>query len=50
MTDTARRSFHQYLDDIRAEIVRVGGMAVEAVPQGTDVLLAGDLVGADGLL
>ena len=50
MTDAARRSFHQYLDEIRAEIVRVGGMAVEAVPRGTDALLAGDLVGADGLI
>lgn len=50
MSDESRRTFHQQLDDIREEIVRLAGMAVEAVPYGTDILLASDLVGADGLI
>jgi phosphate transport system protein len=50
MTEEARRTFHQQLDEIRDEIVRLAGMAVEAIPYGTDVLLAADLMGADGLI
>src|SRR5918992_1084810 len=50
MTDEPRRTFHHHLDEIKDEIVKLAGIAVEAVPHGTDVLLAGDLVGADELI
>lgn len=50
MTDTVRRTFQQHLDEIRTDMVGVAGMAVEAIPQGTDVVLAGDLVSADELI
>ena len=38
-----RRTFHQELDDIRADIVRVAALVTECIPRGTDVLLANDL-------
>ncbi len=50
MSEEPRRTFHQQLEQVRAEIVRLAGMAVEAIPHGTDVVLAGDLVGADELI
>jgi phosphate transport system protein len=50
MTEEGRRTFHHQLEEIRTEIVRLAGMAVEAVPFGTDILLASDLVGADSLI
>jgi len=50
MTDETRRGFHHQLEQVRTEMVRLAGLAVEAVPHGTDVLLAGDLVGADELI
>lgn len=50
MTDEPRRTFHQNLNEIKDEIVKLAGMAVEAVPYGTDALLSGDLVGADEII
>ncbi|CAB4322805.1 MAG: phosphate signaling complex protein PhoU [Actinobacteria bacterium] len=41
-----RKSFHQELDEIRDEIVRLGAMVSEFIPRGTEVLLTGDLGGA----
>ena len=45
-----RRSFHQNLDDIRDDIVRLAGMVSEAIAAGTEALLAGDLGAADQLI
>ena len=45
-----RRTFHQELDDIRADIVRVAALVTECIPRGTDVLLANDLHGAQTLI
>jgi phosphate transport system protein len=51
MTDTdIRKSFHQQLDDIQHDIVRMAALVTEAVPQGTGVLLDGDLHGAQQLI
>jgi phosphate transport system protein len=42
-----RRAFHEELDEIASDVVRLGAMAVEAVQAGTDALLDGDLAAAD---
>ena len=46
MTDT-RRSYHQELDLVRDEIVRMASSVCEIIPRGTGILLDGDLEGAD---
>ena len=51
MADTdIRKSFHQQLDEIQHDIVRMAAMVTEAVPRGTAVLLDGDLHGAQELI
>ena len=45
-----RRTFHQELDQIKADIVRLAAMVTECIPRGTDVLLANDLQGAQRLI
>jgi phosphate transport system protein len=45
-----RKGFHQQLDEIRGEIVRAGGIVIENIPQGTEVLLSADLEGANRLI
>jgi phosphate transport system protein len=45
-----RRSFHQELDAIRDDIVRLAAMVTEFIPRGTEVLLANDLRGAKALI
>lgn len=42
-----RRTFHQELDALRTDVVRMGATVIEAIPRATRVLLAGDLEGAD---
>jgi phosphate transport system protein len=42
--------FHAQLDEIRDEIVRTAGLVIEAIPRGTEILLTGDLEGADALI
>jgi phosphate transport system protein len=46
----ARRSFHEHLDELRQETVRLGALAEEAIAVGTEVLLAANLTGAEGLV
>ncbi len=50
MPNDNRRSFHQELDEIRADIVRLAAMVTEFIPRGTEVLLSNDLRGAKGLI
>jgi phosphate transport system protein len=45
-----RRTFHQELDQIKADIVRVAAVVTECIPRGTDILLANDLQGAQRLI
>ena len=45
-----RRSFHQELDSIRDDIVRLAAMVTECIPRGTEVLLSNDLRGAKALI
>lgn len=45
-----RRSFHQELEEIRGDIVRLAAMVTEFIPRGTEVLLSNDLRGAKALI
>lgn len=45
-----RKSFHQELDEIREDIVRLGAMVTEFIPRGTEVLLTNDMRGALALI
>jgi phosphate transport system protein len=45
-----RRTFHQELDHIKGDIVRLAAMVTECIPRGTDVLLSNDLQGAQHLI
>jgi phosphate transport system protein len=38
-----RKSFHQEMDDIRAEIIQMAGVVIEALGRGTRAFLEGDL-------
>ncbi len=51
MTDhELRKSFHQRLDEVRDEIVRLASTVIDMIPRATDVLLDSDLEGADYLI
>jgi phosphate transport system protein len=50
MVEELRRSFHAELDDVKADIVRLGQSVIEAIPRATNVLLDSDLEGADYLI
>lgn len=45
-----RKSFHQELEQISDNIVRLAAMTTEFIPRGTEVLLAMDLRGAQSLI
>ncbi|MBI2706411.1 MAG: phosphate signaling complex protein PhoU [Actinobacteria bacterium] len=45
-----KRIFHQELDHVRADIVRMAAMATEFIPRATEVLLTTDLHGAQLLI
>jgi phosphate transport system protein len=45
-----RKTFHQELDEIRDEIVRLAALVSEFIPRGTEVLLANDMQGALDLI
>ena len=48
--DELRKGFHQQLDDVRTDLVRLAASVIEAIPRATAVLLNSDLEGADYLL
>jgi phosphate transport system protein len=51
MSDTdLRRGFHAELDSIREGLTRLAASVTEAIPRATQVLLDGDLEGADYML
>jgi phosphate transport system protein len=45
-----KRMFHQEIDQVRSDIVRMAAMATEFIPRGTEVLLTNDLHGAQRLI
>ena len=48
--DELRKSFHQELDDARARLAWLAAKVIKAIPRATQVLLSGDLEGADALI
>jgi phosphate transport system protein len=50
MTDEVRKNFHQELDEVKADIVRLAAMTSETIPRATQALLAGDLTGAQQII
>ena len=40
-----RRGFHDELDAIRSDLVRLAALVCEAIPRGTQILLDGDRAG-----
>jgi phosphate transport system protein len=45
-----RTAYHHEVEEIRNQIVRLAGSVIEAIPRATNVLLDGDLEGADYLI
>jgi phosphate transport system protein len=50
MTVDTRRTFHQQLESIRDDLVRLAAVVCEAIPRGTLALLDGDLAAAQALI
>jgi phosphate uptake regulator len=53
MTDVAhetRKGFHQQLEDVQRDIVRLVAYVTEAIPKGTEALLTVDLDAAQELI
>jgi phosphate transport system protein len=48
--EDTRKSFHHHLDAVKADVARLGALVIEAIPRATEVLLSGDLSGADALI
>ena len=46
----ARKSYHAELQDIHDEMTRIAAVLVELIPRATQILLDGDLAGADKLI
>lgn len=45
-----RLAYHRELEDLDNSVLRLGAMVCETIPRGTEVLLAGDLTGAQALI
>jgi phosphate transport system protein len=50
MAQDIRKSFHQELDEIQADIVRLGALVTECIPRATDALLTGNLREAQSVI
>jgi phosphate transport system protein len=48
--DELRKSFHHDLEDVRGELVHLAAFVTESIPRATNVLLTGDLEGADYII
>ena len=48
--DEIRKNFHNDLDSVMSEVIRLGASLTEAIPRATAILLSGDLEGADYLV
>ena len=45
-----RKGFHHELDEVRLSLARLAASVIEAIPRATNVLLSGDLEGAEYLI
>ncbi len=50
MSKDVRTEFHQLMDEVRADLLQMGGMVAEGISAVTAVLLAGDIGGADQII
>ena len=50
MTEEVRTEFHQLMDEVRADLVQMGGMVAEGISAVSAALLAGDIGGADQII
>jgi phosphate transport system protein len=50
VAEDIRKSFHQELEEIKGDLVRLGALVTESIPRGTDVLLTGNLKEAQQLI
>ena len=50
MGEDIRKSFHHQLDQIHADVVRLGALVTEFIPRATDALLKGDLREAQAVI
>ncbi|HVM40400.1 MAG TPA: phosphate signaling complex protein PhoU [Acidimicrobiia bacterium] len=50
MVEEIRRGYHEQLDDLKGDVIKLSALATEAVAKGTDVLLNADLAGADQVI
>lgn len=50
MPQETRKSFHEELDGVKRDVARLAAMVTDAIPRGTEVLLAADLEGAQVLI
>jgi phosphate transport system protein len=50
MTEEARKTFHQELDEVKTDIVRLAAMASETIPRATQALLGSDLAAAQQII
>ena len=45
-----RTTYHQEIEELRNQIVRLAGSVIEAIPRATNILLDGDLEGAEYMI
>src|SRR4051794_36968315 len=50
MTTEIRKTFHEDLATLVSDVVRLGGMAVEAIDKGTDAFLDRDVKAAEAIV
>ena len=49
-TEEARRVFHEQLDELRIDVIRLAALTTEAIAGGTEALLEGDLAAAERVI
>ena len=49
-TEEARKTFHEQLDELRVDVIRLAAMVTEQIGAGTQALLDGDLKGAEKIV
>ena len=46
----ARKTFHEQLDELRIDVIRLAALTTEAIAGGTQALLDGDLIAAERVI
>ncbi len=48
--EVARKTFHEHLDELRIDVIRLAALTTEAIAGGTQALLDGDLAAAERVI